>query len=116
MTDNPLWTEHQAAAERLSLRLIERADVRAAREAARIAMRADPLATTVDGIAGLGHGRTERLTERFGTIEAMRNRSLEELQAESWLPDHVAPALFERLHENQEAPIGVQEEAESDNG
>ena len=73
-------------------------------------------ARVLDGIAGLGHGRTERLTERFGTIEAMRNRSLEELQAESWLPDHVATALFERLHENQEAPIGVQEEAESDNG
>lgn len=73
-------------------------------------------ARVLDGIAGLGHGRIERLTERFGTIEAMRNRSLEELQAESWLPDHVATALFERLHENQEAPLGVQEEAESDNG
>ena len=73
-------------------------------------------ARVLDGIAGLGHGRIERLTQRFGTIEAMRNRSLEELQAESWLPDHVATALFERLHENQEAPLGVQEEAESDNG
>jgi len=73
-------------------------------------------ARVLDGIAGLGHGRTERLTERFGTIEAMRNRSLEELRAESWLPDHVATALFERLHENQEAPLGVQKEAESDNG
>jgi len=73
-------------------------------------------ARVLDDIVGLGHGRTERLTERFGTIEAMRNRSLEELRAESWLPDHVATALFERLHENQEAPLGVQDEAESDNG
>lgn len=53
MSANPLWTPDQAEAERLSLRLIERADVRAAREAARIAMRADPLAATLDGIAGL---------------------------------------------------------------
>lgn len=53
MTRNPLWSDDQAAAERLALRLIERADVRAAREAARIAMRADPLAAGVDGIAGL---------------------------------------------------------------
>ena len=53
MTANPLWTDDQAAAERLSLRLIERPDVRAARETARIAMRADPLAATADGIAGL---------------------------------------------------------------
>ena len=73
-------------------------------------------ARVLDGIAGLGDGRIERLTERFGTIEAMRSRSLEELQAESWLPDHVAAALFERLHEILEAPLGAQEEAESDNG
>ena len=53
MTANPLWTDDQAAAERLSLRLIERADVRAARETARIAMLADPLAATLDGRAGL---------------------------------------------------------------
>ena len=53
MTANPLWTADQAEAERLSLRLIERADVRAAREVQRIAMRKHPLSATVDGIAGL---------------------------------------------------------------
>lgn len=53
MTANPLWTEDQAAAERLSLRLIERADVRAARETARRAMLTDPLSKTLDGIGGL---------------------------------------------------------------
>jgi hypothetical protein len=53
MTNNPLWTADQEAAEKLALRLIERADVRAARETARIAMLADPLAATLDGRAGL---------------------------------------------------------------
>jgi hypothetical protein len=53
VTANPLWTEDQAAAERLSLRLIERADVRAAREAARRAMLADPLSKVLDGAIGL---------------------------------------------------------------
>lgn len=53
MSANPLWTEDQAAAERLALRLIERADVRAAREAARAGLLADPLAQTRDGRLGL---------------------------------------------------------------
>ncbi len=52
MTANPLWTDDQAAAEKLALRLIERKDVRAAREAARRIMLRDPLVQTVDGIAG----------------------------------------------------------------
>ncbi|WP_454882513.1 hypothetical protein [Sphingomonas oryzagri] len=53
MTGNPLWTDDQAAAEKLALRLIEREDVRAAREAARRAILDDPLAATLDGIVGL---------------------------------------------------------------
>lgn len=53
MTANPLWTADQEAAEKLALRLIERVDIRAAREAARRMMLADPLAQTVDGRAGL---------------------------------------------------------------
>lgn len=53
MIANPLWTADQEAAERLALRLIERPDVRAAREAARRTMLEDPLAATVDGRLGL---------------------------------------------------------------
>jgi len=53
MIANPLWTADQAAAEKLALRLIERDDVRGAREAARKMLLADPLARTVDGRAGL---------------------------------------------------------------
>jgi hypothetical protein len=50
---NPLHTPDQEAAEKLALRLIERADVRAAREAARRAMLADPVTQTLDGSLGL---------------------------------------------------------------
>lgn len=46
---NPLYTPDQEAVEKLALRLIERADVRAAREQARHGMLADPAAATVDG-------------------------------------------------------------------
>lgn len=53
MIANPLWTADQEAAEKLALRLIERDDVRGAREAARKMLLADPLAQTVDGRAGL---------------------------------------------------------------
>lgn len=46
---NPLHTADQEAAEKLALRLIERADIRAAREKARHGMLADPAAATLDG-------------------------------------------------------------------
>jgi hypothetical protein len=50
---NPLHTQDQEQAEKLALRLIERADVRRAREAARCAMLADPVARTLDGALAL---------------------------------------------------------------
>ena len=51
MSANPLYTADQGVAEKLALRLIERADIRAAREAARAGLVADKLATTLDGRA-----------------------------------------------------------------
>ena len=51
---NPLYTPDQEAAEVLALRLIERADVRASREAARQGMLNDPAAMSIDGNLGLG--------------------------------------------------------------
>ena len=50
---NPLYTPDQEAAETLALRLIERGDVRAAREAARRGMLGDPAARSPDGALGL---------------------------------------------------------------
>jgi hypothetical protein len=67
MSANPLWTADQAAAERLALRLIERADVRAAREAARTGLLADPAAATTDGRALL-----DRALDQWVLALAMR--------------------------------------------
>lgn len=52
---NPLYTSDQEAAEKLALRLIERADIRAAREEARKGMLQDPAALTPDGNLALDH-------------------------------------------------------------
>lgn len=64
---NPLFTPDQAAAERLALRLIERADVRAAREVARRAMRDDPVASNPDAALGL-----DRALDQWVLALAMR--------------------------------------------
>jgi hypothetical protein len=64
---NPLYTADQEAAEKLALRLIERADVRAAREVARRHMLADPVAQTLDGSLGL-----DRALDQWVLALAMR--------------------------------------------
>lgn len=46
---NPLFTQDQEFAEKLALRLIERADVRSTRETVRRMMKTDPVAGTPDG-------------------------------------------------------------------
>jgi hypothetical protein len=64
---NPLYTTDQEAAEKLALRLIERGDVRAVREAARQDMLADPAAKTLDGSLGL-----DRALDQWVLALAMR--------------------------------------------
>ena len=65
--NNPLYTADQDAAERLALRLIQRTDVRAAREAARHGMLADPVSKTLDGSLGL-----DRALDQWVLALAMR--------------------------------------------
>ncbi len=64
---NSLYTPDQQAAEKLALRLIERADVRAAREEARQGMLGDPAAATVDGNLAL-----DRALDQWVLALAMR--------------------------------------------
>jgi hypothetical protein len=64
---NPLYTADQEAAEKLALRLIERADVRAAREAARREMRSDPATALPDGALSL-----DRALDQWVLALAMR--------------------------------------------
>ena len=52
----------------------------------------------LEGVPGLGPSRQERLLARFGTVQSVREASLEELLAEPWLPRPVAETLFDHLH------------------
>ena len=56
------------------------------------------VASTLEGVAGLGPARRERLMAQFGSLEALRAARPEELAALSWLPDTVAASLYDHLH------------------
>lgn len=64
---NPLCTKDQAQAEKLALRLIERPDIRAAREEARRGMLADQAMATIEGSLGL-----DRALDQWVLALAMR--------------------------------------------
>ena len=51
----------------------------------------------LDGVAGLGETRKKALLKRFGTVRAIENASLADL--ESVLPQNVAKTLYEKLQE-----------------
>jgi excinuclease ABC subunit C len=62
-------------------------------------------ATALQGIPGLGPARQARLLRELGSIKAVRAATVEELRALPWLPDSVAEALHQRLHD-QRAGLG----------
>ena len=51
----------------------------------------------LDGVAGLGETRKKALLKRFGTVRAIEEASLADLK--SVLPQNVAKALYEKLHQ-----------------
>ncbi len=53
---------------------------------------------SLDGIAGLGPVRRQRLLKELGSVRAIKNATLEELQTLSWLPDTVASNVYFKLH------------------
>jgi excinuclease ABC subunit C len=55
------------------------------------------VATTLQGIEGLGPARRDRLLEQFGSLDALRHATLEEFEALAWLPDDVAGRLYDHL-------------------
>ena len=55
------------------------------------------VATLLDGVAGLGPKRRERLMAEMGSLERLRGASLEELRAFDWLPDDVAQNIYDRV-------------------
>ena len=54
----------------------------------------------LDGIAGLGVARKEKLMKAFGSIKALREASAEEIITQSGLPPAVSQAVFNSLHQS----------------
>jgi excinuclease ABC subunit C len=54
--------------------------------------------SVLDGVAGLGPGRKQRLLREVGSVKKLRALSEEDLLARSWLPDPVGKAVYARLH------------------
>jgi excinuclease ABC subunit C len=55
------------------------------------------VASTLEGVMGLGPARRERLMVHFGSLDALRHATLEELQAILWLPNDVAQNIYDHL-------------------
>jgi excinuclease ABC subunit C len=55
------------------------------------------VASSLEGVEGLGPARRERLLGAYGSLNALRQATLEELQALSWLPGDVATRLYDHL-------------------
>jgi len=54
--------------------------------------------STLDGVAGLGPGRKQRLLREIGSVKKLRALAEEDLLALAWLPDPVGHAVYRRLH------------------
>ena len=54
----------------------------------------------LDGIAGLGAARKEKLMQVFGNMKSLREASVEEILAQSGLPQVVSQAVFTALHQS----------------
>ena len=55
------------------------------------------VASMLSGVVGLGPTRRDRLILEFGSIDALRHATLEQLDALSWLPGEVARRLYDHL-------------------
>jgi len=54
--------------------------------------------SVLDDIKGLGPTRRKRLTKELGGVAAVKEASLDDLRALSWLPDDVALAVYGKIH------------------
>ena len=53
----------------------------------------------LEGVPGLGPTRRKRLVKELGGVKAVKEATLEELQALTWLPDPVAEAVYKSIHD-----------------
>ena len=68
------------------------------------------VASSLEGVDGLGPARRERLLAIFGSLNSLRQATLEELDALSWLPSDVARRLYDHL----QAPAAPRPTKDSD--
>ena len=54
--------------------------------------------SVIDDIPGLGPTRKRRLLKEMGGVTAVKQASVDELRAFSWLPDAVADAVYAKIH------------------
>jgi excinuclease ABC subunit C len=57
------------------------------------------VASSLDGIPGLGEARKKKLVQAMGGVNAVKKASLDDLQALSFLPDAVAEAIHAKFRE-----------------
>jgi excinuclease ABC subunit C len=55
------------------------------------------IASTLEAVEGLGPARRERLMVQFGSLDALRHATLDELEALAWLPNEVARNIYDHL-------------------
>ncbi len=55
------------------------------------------VATSLEGVVGLGPTRRDRLLMEFGSLEALRSASLEQLTGLQWLPEEIGRRLYDHL-------------------
>ena len=56
------------------------------------------VSSALDGIEGLGEARKKKITQAFGGVNAVKQASLDDLRSQSWLPEAVAQAIFDKFH------------------
>jgi excinuclease ABC subunit C len=55
--------------------------------------------SVLEGVPGLGPTRRKRLVKELGGVKAVKDATLEDLQALTWLPDPVAEAVYKSIHD-----------------
>lgn len=63
------------------------------------------VASVLDGVEGLGPRRRERLMKDFGSLDAIRAATIDELDALPWLPHEVAKRLYDHVRAPSETKL-----------
>ena len=61
--------------------------------------------SVLDDVPGLGPTRKKRLVKELGGVKAVKDATVDELQALPWLPDTVAEAVYKK-HPRPDRPVG----------